>query len=356
MTVLLEPRSSLRNWISIAAATVRLGAGFVAYGVSGKSPAFAYQSLVRLFTLTSGRSNDLLAKVIGWFRRPYPLVNLEGVLGFRGQMDLERIAAHIAERGYFVFDRQLPEDICNQLTQFALTQPCRPRVLDAGPTETDSRALPYPRDNPGAIIYDFAPGDLINAPVVQSLMADSSISALAEFYLGAKPVLDTVNMWWTTAFSQQPDRNAAQLYHFDMNHVRWLKFFIYLTDMTPEAGPHCFVAGTHRAGAIPSKFLSQGYARMSDEDIRACYPACDVIEFIGKRCTIIAEDTRGLHKGKPVVRGDRLMFEFEFSNCLFGANLSKNGKIAVIHDPALKTFARKYPRIFSRWIGDQTQL
>ena len=356
MSAAIESRSRLRESVSIAAASFRLVAGMVAYKYSGRTPAFAYLSLIRLFTLTSGRSNDLLAKAIGWFRRPYPIDGVEGVLGFGSRADLERVLAQLTEDGYCVFDRQLPVDLCDRLLRFALTHPCRPRATDTSGPTADVAPAPYPRTAPQAIIYDFSPGDMINNEAAQELMSDRSINALAEAYLGARPVLDTVNMWWTTAYSQQPDHTAAQLYHFDMNHVRWLKFFVYLTDMTPDAGPHCFVAGTHRSGMIPRKFLSQGYARLSDKDIGNSYAESAVLEFMGARGTIIVEDTRGLHKGKPVIRGDRLMFELEFSNSLFGGAERGSAELLTMHKPSFGSFVGKYRRIFCRWIGSRTPL
>lgn len=356
MSAVLESRSRFRELVSVVSASLRLAAGLLAYAISRKTPAFAYQSLIRLFTLTSGHSNDLLAKAIGFFRRPYPIDGFDGVLGFRTRAELDAVTAQLRDRGYYVFDRQLPAEMCERLYQLALKERCRPRATDSQADAPDLEPGVYPRSAPTSIIYDFAPDDLINIEAVQELMADRSINALAEAYLDAKPVLDTVNMWWTTAYSSKPDRAAAQLYHFDMDHVRWVKFFIYLTDMTPEAGPHCFVAGTHRSGAIPQHFLSQGYARLSDNDIAASFPAQDVIEFIGQRGTIIVEDTRGLHKGKPALRGDRLMFELEFSNSLFGAVLPAQGELTKMHTTQFASFVRKHRRIFSRWIGARTPL
>jgi hypothetical protein len=356
MAATLEGRSRIRDALSVVTASLRLSAGLLAYSFSRRTPAFAYQSLIRLFTLTSGRSNDLLAKAIGLLRRRYPIDGFDGVLGFRNRAELDRVAMQIRERGHYVFDRQLPAELCERLYRFALAERCRPRATDSQAVASDVVAAMYPRATPAAIIYDFSPDDLINNVDVQVLMGDRSICALAEAYLGAKPVLDTVNMWWTTAYSSRPDATAAQLYHFDMDHVRWLKFFIYLTDMSPQTGPHCFVAGTHRSGAIPHRFLSQGYARLSDVEIAANFPAGDIMEFMGMRGTIIAEDTRGLHKGKPVLRDDRLMFELEFSNSLFGGVLPARGELVSVHTPEFARFVGKYRRIFSRWIGPRTPL
>src|SRR6185437_17098348 len=81
---------------------------------------------------------------------------------------------------------------------------------------------------------------------------------------------------------------------------------------------HSFVRGSHRTGGIPSALLSKGYARLTDEDVARHYARTDVMEFLAPRGTVLAEDTRGLHKGLPVRRGDRLMLQLQFSNSLFG--------------------------------------
>ncbi len=91
--------------------------------------------------------------------------------------------------------------------------------------------------------------------------------------------------------------------------------FVYLTDVDTDNGPHCFVRGSHRTK--PGRLLSDG--RKSDEQILATYSPEDVVEITGGRGTIIAADTRGFHKGKDLVRGERLILQFEFATSMFGA-------------------------------------
>jgi hypothetical protein len=38
---------------------------------------------------------------------------------------------------------------------------------------------------------------------------------------------------------------------------------------------------------------------------------------------VLFADTSGLHKGKPITRGHRLILQLEYSNCLFGAPLER---------------------------------
>ena len=140
---------------------------------------------------------------------------------------------------------------------------------------------------------------------------------------------------------------SAQQFHFDMERIRWLRYFIYLTDVTPDSGPHCFVKGTHRSGAIPQDLLRQGYVRQTDETMLQKYGNEAHREFVGGRGTIIAEDSRGFHKGAAPRKGDRLLLAFELSSSTFGAN--KRHVIRNIRVPYFAEFARKYPRLYSNF-------
>jgi hypothetical protein len=241
----------------------------------------------------------------------------------------------------------MPDDICDELLTIATTMPCISRGTDAR-VNVDSCVPHYPRENPEAVRYDFREQDLISYPVVQRLMADLSIISVAQNYLAAKPILDIVAMWWSAA-SEMPDKQAAQFWHFDMDRIKWLKFFVYLTDVGPENGPHSFVEGSHRRGGIPGNLLQKGYARLTDEEIAANYSTARLIDFTAPRGTILAEDTRGLHKGKHVTKGDRLMFQLEFSNSLFGGDMPIS-RMTSVQDPSLKEMIRKHRRIFSNYI------
>ncbi len=109
------------------------------------------------------------------------------------------------------------------------------------------------------------------------------------------------------------------LYHFDMHRVGFLKWFFYLTDVTPETGPHCVIAGSHRRAGKPPEILERGFVRIPDEDLQKYYAPEQMVELCGPRGTIIAVDTRAFHKGKLPETADRLVLQFQLSNGLFGA-------------------------------------
>ena len=308
----------LEKTARVALNTGRVFIGYIAYLATGRTPVFAYQSMVALFCLTGGRSNDLLSRLIGMIRRPYLFDHAAGFLGDLSTPNARQpILSQLRSRGFHVFEKRLPPEQCDRLLNFALTNSCKARVMDDGTTERVVEGA-YPRGVPQAARYDFDTQDLLANDDVQSLLADLSFATLAQDYLGSRPTVDVVSMWWHTAYAKTPDSQAAQYFHFDMDRPKWLKFFIYLTDVETDNGPHTFVAGSHKTNSIPENLLSKGYSRLLDEEVAEVFDKSDFLEFTAPRGTIIAEDTRGLHKGKHVHTGDRLVLQVQFSNSLFG--------------------------------------
>jgi len=316
-------------------------AGLAYYGLRKETPERSYQGMVRLFCRTGGRTNDLISRGISALRPPEDLPAHHGVLGALTDASRREIALSLERDGYHVFEQRLDDASCDRLVELALRTPSI--AQGAGPD--GDAVLVLDREAPRAVRYDFKPDDLVANGDVQALMADWSLLTVAQDYLRAAPIIDIVTMWWHTAFQDRPDARAAQFYHFDMDRPRWLKFFFYLTDVGPDNGPHCFIRGSHRTGGIADELLSRGYARLDDNDVARHYPAADHVRFTGRKGTIIAEDTRGLHKGQHVARGDRLMFQLEHTNTLFGGRFTRTA-VSPVND-ALRDRLRAYPRIYS---------
>lgn len=326
----------------------RLITGFIIYLVFNKTPEFAYQAMIGLFCLTKGQSNDVLSKIIGYFKRPYHFSESTGILGTLETTRRNLISTSLREQGYYVFEDPLPEELCEQLLQYASSHECTMRPMD-GDKSGKLVHTHYHRGAPEAVRYDFETQDLLDNQDVQLLLADMSLAIVAQDYLGARPVIDVIGLWWHTRFSDKPDRGAAQYYHFDMDRPKWLKFFIYLTDVETTNGPHSFIAGSHQSGAIPSSLLKKGYARLTDEEIKTHFDEKNIIEFNAPRGTIIAEDTRGLHKGKHVQEGDRLILQIQYSNSLFGGYYPKSG-LAKDLTENLKLRIKQFPGLYSAYL------
>jgi hypothetical protein len=330
--------------------------GIIAFAVTGKTPPRSYQALINLFCLTKGLSNDCLSFVVSKLSPHKEFLNQlgkpVGILGDLSGPNMDRIFAKLDSEGYYVFEQPLPDDICEKLLNFSLTEKCYRRRMDHEDPNAIKYCTPdiYIRNQPKSIRYDFKQATLVNNKLIQELICDPSLLALSAYYLKSVPLLDLIALWWHTDFSNSPDAEAAQLYHFDLDRIRWLKFFFYITDVTKETGPHCFIAGSHKTDGIPRNLLKKGYARLADEEVAAFYPKEDFITFKGKRGTIIAEDTRGLHKGKHVNKGDRLIFQLQFSNSLFGAD-HPEAFASQVYTPALNESIAKFPKVFSRLVN-----
>lgn len=295
--------------------------GYSKYRREKLTPPAAYQSLISLFCLTSGYSNAILHFFIKTRSAKIDTGGLPGIIRFPEGSSSKRIAQEVRKNGFAIIPDALSSEHINLLHNFALQAECD--VFTLSEDQPVHKRAAFNPVKPEAIKYDLGMEMVINHPLIQQFFVDPMILNIARDYLDCLPKLDVTDMWWNTAYSTAPNAKAATMWHFDMDRVKWLKFFIYLTDVKTENGPHCFVSGSHSSRGIPGNLLKHGYARLQDEDIAAHYPPDKVIEFVAPRGTLIIEDTRGLHKGKPVLSGHRLIFQTQFSDSLFGGEYSK---------------------------------
>jgi hypothetical protein len=149
------------------------------------------------------------------------------------------------------------------------------------------------------------------------ILFDSSIINFSQLYLNSYPVIDNVSAWWSFP-SEQPDKNAAQWWHFDLDRPKWLKFFFFLTDCSIENGAHSFVRGSHKNNGIPWSLRKKGYERLNDNDVEKNFPKKDIIDIVATKGSLLIEDTRGLHKGRHLIKNNRFLIQVQYSSSLFG--------------------------------------
>jgi hypothetical protein len=350
----LADRSLFFNWLRIASRPFRYRIsvlkawGLVLFGglyhwTLGVTPKPSHLALVTLFANDGGRASDFLSGIVATFHPPYRLPPAKGVLGDLSGNRLSEIQERLEQDGFFVFENALSPEFCDNLLRRSLEMDYQ-LLGDEAAASGNLQFGKFNRANPTAALYGLSRDDTTNLPEVQELISDPSILAVAQSYLKSKPIFTGIWFGWSAKVKDTPDANAAQQFHWDMERIKWLRFFIYLNDIGSENGPHCFIRGSHRTGAIPKDFLKLGYVRHSDESVIQRFGWDNYREFTGRRGTIVAEDSRGLHKGKMPVSGDRLMLAFEVSNTTFGAN--KRHLIRNVHVPRFGEFAKAYPRIY----------
>jgi hypothetical protein len=337
-------------WTDVRANRQNVGkvlGGVVDYYRRGDITPDARRALLDLHCNTNGRLTDWLATMLRALRPPRRPAPVSGYLGSLSVDCQKEIVDQIARDGFCVFERRLPENLCDEVQQFALQTPC---TVEGRSREPKDRMLFDPAA-PVSKTYRVTEDDIIQNHAMQRLMADPSMLALAERYLRTLPVLSTVNLWWSATFGNEPGADAAQEFHFDFDPPpRWLLFFVYLTDVGPDNGPHVFAKGTHVAD-IPAAgpLLARGYVRIPDADVEAAFGKDSIVELYGKRGTVLAVDTRGFHKGKMLTAGHRLMAQLTYSSPAYSGAHSRQLRLSGDIDPSLAEAIKKTPRVYEKY-------
>lgn len=336
--------------------------GFKEFEKHGVTTPDAYPAMRKLYVDTNGWFNDIF-HFLYCLNKPYsPIRSDENLfLGLENQQQLKDAVAALDRDGYYVLPRRLDDKTLDSLLEFAHRTPCvlqydnaqvQPDAITEGAdvnpyltlghaVDTDVRFDP---NNLVATNYTFAENHVVNNPLVQTLLADSAIVNIAQEYFRSQAMFTTACLWWTTAYGcDSPSSALAQLYHFDMDRIKFLKYFCYLTDVGPNDGPHCFVKGSVKRK--PEGLRRDG--RFQDSEIESHYAPEDIIEFTAPRGTIIVEDTRGFHKAKMPTQGNRLVLQLELASCLFGPPYPKSTITPT--SPALQRSIEQNPKVWSNF-------
>ncbi|MBI3515851.1 MAG: hypothetical protein HY060_17600 [Proteobacteria bacterium] len=188
------------------------------------------------------------------------------------------------------------DDIVAHLARFMCRDPYRPELGAFDPTA----AAP-----PATHVAFYPPEAVVSAPHVVALANDPFILATVERVFGCKPTIGYLAAWWS--FQGHAEGEQAELFHRDVDDWRFLKLFVYLTDVDDAAGPHVYVPGSQ---AVP-KLLRIG--RYSDAAVTGAFGAEAMHRFEGARGTAFLEDTFGLHRGLPPRSRNRLILQVVYS-------------------------------------------
>lgn len=314
--------------------------------LSFKTPKLVYALHRFLFRLTDGGWNGLFSQIVSVLNGKYASLERRSEIFSLGEADVTSVVAAMRETGYCTFRQRLPTDMVDRLVEFSKRTPVKP-ILPSADYAKDGIQTSKEEFRYEEVVNKFArcphPSHylLVNKDI-HRLMTDPGLLSIAQEYIGSKPILSSVEMWWSfpVTNSEKFASSAAQQYHFDMDHVKFFNVFIYLTDVHDENGPHCFVRSTHRT--LPKIFRKRG--RFQDADVARLYPADEIVEIKGPRGTVSAVDTRGLHKGKILTRDSRLILQLHFTNSLFGRQYPQP-KVSNV-EPAALAFMQQHRETF----------
>ena len=219
------------------------------------------------------------------------------------------------ERDGMVSGLNLPGHALSNLVNYAMSNPCwadRNVALGFMPSEIERACATLGREILLSQYYNLQR----QSDLVAELAEDPVLVKTAALYLGARPKLVGVNMFWSYPAASANNiarSNAAQMFHCDLDDFKFLKFFFYLTDVDEMSGPHVAVLGTHSHKLYKSfkdRFLVKRY---TDQEIESTYGRDRIVTTTGPAGTGFIEDTICLHKGQAPGSRERLVLQFQFA-------------------------------------------
>lgn len=308
----------------------------VRHRITGRS---SNANLIKTFLLYGGLPATLLSRLIGGRPKSFAHVSSSSVIRDNATINNKLLRKF----GHTLVPQAISHNQVTELLELSLRTPGENRVMDSG--QGQENGVFFDRLKPKTVRFDVDSQKLLQNNLIQEFICDPTILSIAQDYLGSAPVFDFIAMWWHTK-SNTPDKEAAQYFHFDMDRLRWIKFFFYVTDVTAESGPHMFVPESHRDFGLPFKLRKKGFTRLTDDEVASVFPVNTWTTFTGSAGSMIVEDTRGLHKGKHVHEGDRLVFQIQFSTSIFGYRPTPYTIKSENLSSALKSSLERHPSVY----------
>jgi hypothetical protein len=280
-------------------------AGLVSYRNTGVTPQRSHIALMQAYENSSGLMQQMLHTIL--FSEKIEKVRSikSDFFGDVYLTEIDAILSELDERGYVVLPQNLQKRWVDALVSEAKKFSYTLRNPASDEAEISNRKIDP--DNPPRCVAAYAKSsDVAASQLFNDFCNDPLLLHLASRHMDAKVHSIDSTLWYSFS-SSEPSADAAQLFHYDLDTLRWLKVFVYLTDVGPDNGPHEYVPGSHKPGAKPVQLMNRDYARLSDQEVDE-YCARPRKSICGERGTVILGDTRCFHKGNAVSSGYRLIF------------------------------------------------
>lgn len=253
----------------------------------GFSPARAFlyyiQRVITPYWLRDGIAK-LIAGIIA-LRHPFPL---QAKNQSRAREDLKR-------KGLVALPALVTPEWADQVRTY----------LDGKNVVVKGQTVPLDQIANDVTIADYSLLTVMSCPLIVALINAPEVLSLAGAYLGCCPTLSSVGLRWS--FPSAAEATDVQRFHRDPDDWRFVKLFVYLTDVDENSGPHVYVQGSHRASVALR-------ARSHDlTQIEKTYGPKAAITVTGPRGTAFMADTAGIHMGMPPSNQPRLMLVAQYS-------------------------------------------
>lgn len=292
---------------------------FLIFTFTGKNSDFSYRIFRKSFISTAGRINSFLSFLVSIYNPKLKKSELNTLVGTKTHLidEIEEFKVSMNQNGYYQFNNKMnSEDLNNLKTSLSL--------MPLNYNDLYSNENLYIKNNNYSVNankFNRSKHDLVNSKAVRDWALSKDFVILAQEYLGSAPICDLMASWISLPTSNDEMMSkSAQKFHFDMDRIKFIKFFVYLSDVSIKNGPHCYIKSSHKG--LPFNLRRDG--RFEDNEIITAYGIENYKEFTGPSGTVIAVDTRGFHKGVPLIEGKRDILQVEYSNSIYGHNYPKS--------------------------------
>lgn len=307
---------------------------FLSYCIKKESPSPSLQSLINLFTLCQNGCLDVpqlrqhLKHVwlacnkrlsLHWIEynnrlQPSIIRQQDGIFS----AEYEAAVSSLRANGFYVFSKLLPHAYLSPISKLVFNSFLNPEFPDQS---VHSHISVHRRDlnSYNHVSRFFYPPAVLSSPIIRQLACEPSLLSIVQSYLCTKRFSVKSTGWLSVGRSNLSlsELSAnAQLFHIDLDALRFLKIFIYLSDVTPSTGPHVYVSTSNLPFSNLQNTLSslQPSLRITDDKLHQLFENNLFKTHLGLAGTVIIEDTSGFHKGLPLHYGynrDLLSFVYE---------------------------------------------
>ena len=227
---------------------------------------------------------------------------------FESSGDTSAQSAELKERGFLFLDTLISHEQIEAMRTFFSANKC------VDPYRPALGKFIAPRDAPPQTHVAYFPNEtVIRAPHAVAIANDPRVLGIISGFLGAKPTISYMAAWWSMPH-EDGKAEQAELFHRDVDDIRFVKLFCYLTDVDETSGPHMFVPGSQNIDRLTR------IRRYDDSEVIQAFGADGLRTFTGKAGTVFLENTYGLHRGIPPTKKPRLLFQVLYSlrNSIYG--------------------------------------
>ena len=264
-----------------------------------------------LHILTNGRSSALALSALRTLPgSPERLSNDGRELNHQ----LQSALATLRRDGITELPRPLDASDIAGLVAFARTAPA---VLSD--TQRRQSRGTYEDRPPGTKSVRMVEPFVLNNPIVQGLIANSDLMALAEHYFQTRVLVHPPQLYWSCApasadaqHDNTPTAQGAEEFHWDFDGLGGLRLHIYLTDVDEGSAPMKYMRASHKPGTLRGWRLRNADRGAADSDVWKRFTPADSMTITGSAGTAFMSNSHGLHRGTPALTRDRLFLVMPF--------------------------------------------